>query len=135
MADELPFVALHLNGAGGVGKTTLLEEFARVANEAARSIVRIDGRNMEPSPAGSVARSVMRSEPSASMYRPFSTSGRPAVRSSTPMNCWRRSMIGCVRHSSLNSRHGASSSSPVATSPGQRGERTSTGRRSPVSIH
>ena len=55
MADEPPFVALHLNGAGGIGKTTLLEEFARVAHEAARPIVRIDGRNTEPSPAGFVA--------------------------------------------------------------------------------
>ena len=31
LADEPPFVVLHVTGAGGVGKTTLLQEFARVA--------------------------------------------------------------------------------------------------------
>ena len=52
LADDPPFVALHINGAGGVGKTTLLQEFARVADETGRAVVRIDGRNIEPSPAG-----------------------------------------------------------------------------------
>ena len=51
-ADEPPFVALHVNGPGGVGKTTLLEEFARVAHAAGRVVVRIDGRNIEASPLG-----------------------------------------------------------------------------------
>lgn len=51
-ADEPPFVVLHVTGAGGVGKTTLLQEFARTAHEAGRPIVRIDGRNIEPSAAG-----------------------------------------------------------------------------------
>ena len=52
LADEPPFVALHVNGPGGVGKSTLLEEFARVAREAGRIVVRIDGRNIEASPLG-----------------------------------------------------------------------------------
>jgi DNA-binding winged helix-turn-helix (wHTH) protein len=52
LAEEPPFVVLHVNGPGGVGKTTLLEEFARVAREAGRVVVRIDGRNIEPSPLG-----------------------------------------------------------------------------------
>jgi DNA-binding winged helix-turn-helix (wHTH) protein len=52
LAEESPFVALHVNGPGGVGKTTLLEEFARVAHEAGRVVVRIDGRNIEVSPLG-----------------------------------------------------------------------------------
>ena len=55
MAEEPPFAALYVNGAGGVGKTTLLEEFERVAKEAGRAVVHIDGRNTEPSPAGFVA--------------------------------------------------------------------------------
>ena len=45
-------MALHVTGAGGVGKTTLLEEFARVAHEAGRAVVRIDGRNIDASPLG-----------------------------------------------------------------------------------
>ena len=56
LADEPAFVALHITGAGGVGKTTLLQEFARVADEAGRAVVRIDGRNIEPSPLGSSSR-------------------------------------------------------------------------------
>jgi DNA-binding winged helix-turn-helix (wHTH) protein len=49
---EPRFVALHLIGAGGVGKTALLYEFARVAGECGRRVVRLDGRNVDPSPAG-----------------------------------------------------------------------------------
>ncbi|HEU4691432.1 MAG TPA: winged helix-turn-helix domain-containing protein [Vicinamibacterales bacterium] len=52
LADEPPFVVLHVSGPGGVGKTTLLEEFARVAQEAGRLVVRIDGRNIESTPLG-----------------------------------------------------------------------------------
>ena len=52
LAAEPPFAVLHVNGPGGVGKTTLLEEFARVAREAGRVVVRIDGRNIEASPLG-----------------------------------------------------------------------------------
>ena len=52
LADEPPFVALHITGAGGVGKTTLLQELARVARDAGRAVVRIDGRNIEPSATG-----------------------------------------------------------------------------------
>lgn len=53
-SPELPFVALLLHGPGGVGKTTLLAEFANVAQEHGRAVVRIDGRNIEPSAAGLV---------------------------------------------------------------------------------
>jgi DNA-binding winged helix-turn-helix (wHTH) protein len=52
LTDEPSFVALHVNGPGGVGKTTLLEEFARVAHESSRVVVRIDGRNIDASPLG-----------------------------------------------------------------------------------
>lgn len=51
-AEDPPFVAVHVHGPGGVGKTTLLDEFAREAAEAGRGVVRIDGRNIEASPAG-----------------------------------------------------------------------------------
>ena len=55
LADERPFVVLHLGGEGGVGKTTLVREFARVAEEVGRPVVRIDGRNIEASPTGLLA--------------------------------------------------------------------------------
>lgn len=52
LADESPYVALHIFGPGGVGKSTLLREFARLASEAGRPVITLDGRNLEPSPQG-----------------------------------------------------------------------------------
>jgi hypothetical protein len=52
LADELPFVSLHLTGEGGVGKTTLIGELARVAASLDRVVLWIDGRNIEASPTG-----------------------------------------------------------------------------------
>ena len=52
LAAEPPFVVLHVHGPGGVGKTTLLREYARVAAECGRPVVQLDGRNVDPSPPG-----------------------------------------------------------------------------------
>jgi DNA-binding winged helix-turn-helix (wHTH) protein len=52
LATEPAFVVWHVHGAGGVGKTTLLQEFARIADEAGRRVIRIDGRNVDSSPDG-----------------------------------------------------------------------------------
>jgi hypothetical protein len=52
VASEPPFVALHLYGPGGMGKTTLLAEYARIAAEAGALAVRLDGRELDPSPPG-----------------------------------------------------------------------------------
>lgn len=51
-AEETPFVVLYLFGPGGVGKTTLLSEYARLAAEQGRSVYRLDGRDVDPSPQG-----------------------------------------------------------------------------------
>src|SRR5262249_42542291 len=51
LADEPPFVVWHIHGPGGVGKTTLIQEFARVAEEAGHRAVIVDGRNIEPTAA------------------------------------------------------------------------------------
>jgi hypothetical protein len=50
--DGADFAVLHIYGPGGMGKTTLLREFARLAAEAGRPAVLLDGRNLDPSPAG-----------------------------------------------------------------------------------
>ena len=50
-AAEWPFQLLHLFGPGGVGKTTLLREFVRMAQKSGVTAVAIDGRHFEPSPA------------------------------------------------------------------------------------
>ncbi|MDX1417172.1 MAG: hypothetical protein R3293_23400, partial [Candidatus Promineifilaceae bacterium] len=52
LADEAPFVVLHIYGPGGVGKTTLLQEYARLAEQVGRTAVLLDGRNFDISPAG-----------------------------------------------------------------------------------
>src|SRR5438093_953826 len=49
-AAEPPFYVLYIYGPGGVGKTSLLYEFAALAQEAQAQPVYIDGRNVEPSP-------------------------------------------------------------------------------------
>ncbi|MBI4788266.1 MAG: ATP-binding protein [Chloroflexi bacterium] len=48
---ELPFQVLYLFGPGGVGKTTLLGEFAAVSDKNQAPAISVDARNVEPSPA------------------------------------------------------------------------------------
>ncbi|MBX3058095.1 MAG: ATP-binding protein [Anaerolineae bacterium] len=50
--DVPDFAVLHLVGPGGMGKTTLLREFARIAAEANRTPILLDGRHLDASPAG-----------------------------------------------------------------------------------
>jgi hypothetical protein len=49
LADIPPFVVLHVYGPGGIGKTTLLQEYARLALESGRLVVRLDGRHLDAS--------------------------------------------------------------------------------------
>jgi energy-coupling factor transporter ATP-binding protein EcfA2 len=49
-AAELPFLVLYVFGPGGVGKTTLLSEFAYLCEQAQAAAIYVDGRNVEPSP-------------------------------------------------------------------------------------
>jgi hypothetical protein len=43
-----PASVLFLHGAGGMGKTTLLAEFGRIAEQAGRNVVELDARHIEP---------------------------------------------------------------------------------------
>ena len=47
-----PFVLLHIYGPGGVGKTTLLREFASLAKDNSATPIQLDARNIDPSPEG-----------------------------------------------------------------------------------
>ncbi|MCI0646191.1 MAG: ATP-binding protein [Chloroflexi bacterium] len=49
-APELPFYVLHVFGPGGVGKSTLLRHFSRLASEANAQVIHLDGRNVDASP-------------------------------------------------------------------------------------
>ncbi|MGR6917971.1 ATP-binding protein [[Actinomadura] parvosata] len=42
---------LYVHGPGGIGKSALLRRFAQEAALAGRSVVRVDGRTLDPSPA------------------------------------------------------------------------------------
>jgi hypothetical protein len=51
-AAELPFYVLHVHGPGGVGKTSLLNQFGQLARQAGAAVCSLDGRNFEPTPEG-----------------------------------------------------------------------------------
>lgn len=50
--DVADFAVLHIHGPGGMGKTTLLREFGRLAAEAGRIPVSLDARHFDASPGG-----------------------------------------------------------------------------------
>ncbi len=50
-APEPPFAVLHIYGPGGVGKSTLLREYARLAVETGRPVILLD-RDVDASPPG-----------------------------------------------------------------------------------
>lgn len=49
-AVETPFQILYVYGPGGIGKTTLLREYAARAEQRGIAAYYIDGRNLEPTP-------------------------------------------------------------------------------------
>lgn len=49
---EGPVAVLHFHGPGGIGKSALLRQFLRLAGEAGRPVIRLDGHYIEPSPGG-----------------------------------------------------------------------------------
>ncbi|MDX1413348.1 MAG: hypothetical protein R3293_04105 [Candidatus Promineifilaceae bacterium] len=49
-ASELPFAVLYLYGPGGIGKTSLLREYAYIAQHLGRRVCRLDGRSLEAGP-------------------------------------------------------------------------------------
>ena len=128
-AGEPPFVALHITGAGGVGKTTLLQEYARVAHEAGRQVVRIDGRNIEASPLG-----IPRRAESGARRRPL----RPG-RGARTVAGWRRAARRHLRAAGAARRVAPRHAAPAASrtqsgrhrgtprTGGRRGGPTSTG--------
>ncbi len=48
----LPYLLLHIHGPGGVGKTTLMGELERIAQNQNIPVLRLDARNIDASPDG-----------------------------------------------------------------------------------
>ena len=46
------FSVLFVHGPGGIGKSSLLDAFARLAEEAGAIVARVDGRTLSPTPPG-----------------------------------------------------------------------------------
>ncbi len=49
--DDGPFALLYVYGPGGIGKSVLLREFARVAEAGGATVATLDARDIDPSPA------------------------------------------------------------------------------------
>ena len=47
---QLPWQLLYIFGPGGIGKTTLLQEFAYICEQVKTPVIYIDARNIEPTP-------------------------------------------------------------------------------------
>lgn len=69
-AAEPPFFLLYVHGPGGVGKTALLTQYARLAEQAGALPLVIDARNLEPTPEAFLAglRVALNIEPSQSPF-------------------------------------------------------------------
>src|SRR5688500_5230434 len=49
-ADRLPYFVIHIFGPGGVGKTTLLQEFIRICESEKAHTTYLDARHVESAP-------------------------------------------------------------------------------------
>ncbi|MEB3177543.1 MAG: ATP-binding protein, partial [Nostocaceae cyanobacterium] len=58
-ATELPFYILHVFGPGGVGKTTLMRQFAQMCDKLKIQVIYVESRNIKPNPESFI--STMRS--------------------------------------------------------------------------
>ena len=52
LGRDRPFFLLYVYGPGGVGKTALLQAFARTSLASGAQVAALNGRDIEPSPAG-----------------------------------------------------------------------------------
>ena len=50
-SPDPPFLLLHIHGPPGIGKTSLLDVLAGLAADAGARVVRLDGRDLAPSPS------------------------------------------------------------------------------------
>lgn len=92
-----PFAVLYLYGPGGVGKTSLLHEFARVANDTDVTLVSLDARRINPTPQHFLAavNLALNAEPTASPFETLAAAARSVILIDTyellsPLDAWLR---------------------------------------------
>lgn len=80
-AEHLPFFVLHIFGPGGVGKTTLLQEFTRICESQSARTTYLDVRHVEPAPEPFLhaLRLTLNIPPEASISDHVSSSGQKWV--------------------------------------------------------
>ncbi len=80
-AEHLPFFVLHVFGPGGVGKTTLLQEFILASERHGAYATYLDVRHVEPAPEPFMQslRFALNLAPDASIPQRFSTNGKKRV--------------------------------------------------------
>ena len=80
-AEHLPFFVLHIFGPGGVGKTTLLQEFIRISEGQSAHTTYLDVRHVEPAPEPFLhaLRLTLNIPPEASIPNHLSNGGRKWV--------------------------------------------------------
>jgi hypothetical protein len=100
-APELPFFVLYVSGPGGVGKTTLLQEFAYLCDQSGTPQCYIDGRNLGPSPEsfmGALQRAMGLGPPASPLQALTSQPQRHVIlvdtyEALTPLDEWLRSVF------------------------------------------
>jgi hypothetical protein len=96
-AETPPFAALCIHGPGGVGKSSLLQQFSRLAAAAGRACALLDSRNIDLSPQGflaALALSLGLEDPEATLEA-LGRAGRPVLLLDTyellrPLDGWLR---------------------------------------------
>jgi ABC-type cobalamin/Fe3+-siderophores transport system ATPase subunit len=70
---QLSWQLLYIFGPGGIGKTTLLQEFVFICEQAKIPVIYIDVRNIEPTPGSflSALQTATRFIPQHSLIRPL----------------------------------------------------------------
>ena len=98
-AEHLPFFVLHIFGPGGVGKTTLLQEFIRICESQNANPTYLDVRHVEaaPEPFLHALRLALNIPPEASIPNQLSNQGKKSVilldtyETLSPLEDWLRS--------------------------------------------
>jgi len=100
-ASELPFQVLHIFGPGGVGKTSLLRQFAQIAEEFDVYATLIDARNIDASPDSfaTALRTTLNLDEHASPINVLAQHSKPLVilidtyEALTPLDGWLREIF------------------------------------------